>query len=364
MSVISATLDRARCAGAGPRARSWPRRCSALMFVVYAFFASLFSSFTIQALSNDTAALALAAVGETLVVLTGGFDLSVGAIIGLVNVLLATHLTGDPGHDGLLAGTHGADCGRRRVRQRLAGRLRAPAVDHRHDRDAVHLQRDLAQDLDEPGGAVPRGFEDLAHGRHADPRALIIILLAAVAWLALRRTRLGAALYAIGGDRDAARMSGIPIERRLLATYTLAGVFYGLAAIFYTAPNRQRRPRDRYQLPAGPVHRRGPRRNQVRRGRGLRDRIDHRRVHRDDAGRRDLRAGIVTVPGPASSRASCWRSRCSSIPRSSGGGRDAADWPPPPARTPTPTRGTQRPLVRAGAGPTLDAVGPGVSSPS
>src|ERR1700761_4188433 len=70
-----------------------------VMLIVYAFFASLFSSFTIQALSNDTAPLALAAIGETFVVLTGGFDLSVGAIIGLVNVLLATHLTGHAGHD-------------------------------------------------------------------------------------------------------------------------------------------------------------------------------------------------------------------------------------------------------------------------
>ncbi|HEY2258189.1 MAG TPA: ABC transporter permease, partial [Solirubrobacteraceae bacterium] len=89
--------------------------------------------------------------------------------------------------------------------------------------------------LDQPGGAVPRSFEDLLTGVTVIPRALIIILLGAVAWLALRRTRLGAAIYAIGGDRESARMSGIPIERRLLATYTLAGLFYGLAGVFFTA---------------------------------------------------------------------------------------------------------------------------------
>ncbi len=82
--------------------------------------------------------------------------------------------------------------------------------------------------LDQPGGSVPRGFQDLLTGVTVIPRALIVILLGAVAWLALRRTRQGAAMYAIGGDREAARMSGIPISRRLLVTYTLAGVFYDL----------------------------------------------------------------------------------------------------------------------------------------
>ena len=72
-----------------------------VLLVIYASSASLFTSFTLQAICNDAAALALAAVGATLVVITGGFDLSVGAIMGLVNVLLATHLKGSAGHDAL-----------------------------------------------------------------------------------------------------------------------------------------------------------------------------------------------------------------------------------------------------------------------
>jgi ribose transport system permease protein len=206
-----------------------------VMFVVYASFASLFSSFTIQALSNDTAALALAAVGETLIVLTGGFDLSVGAIIGMVNVLLATHLTGHAGHDGLwlaltvlIAAAAGFANGLLVAYVRLQSIIVTIATLFIFSGISLKI-------LDQPGGAVPRGFEDLLTGVTLIPRALIVILAAAAAWLALRRTRLGASLYAIGGDREAARMSGIPIERRLLATYTLAGLFYGLAGIFYTA---------------------------------------------------------------------------------------------------------------------------------
>jgi ribose transport system permease protein len=207
----------------------------AVMLIVYAFFASLFSSFTIQALSNDTAPLALAAVGETLVVLTGGFDLSVGAVIGLVNVLLATHLTGQPSHDVLwvvLTLLIAAGCGLLNGVLVAYVRLQSIIVTIA----TLFIFSGIALDvLPTPGGSVPRSFTDLLTGVTVIPRGLILILLAAAAWLMLRRTRLGAAMYSIGGDREAARMSGIPIERRLVATYTLAGLFYGAAGVFYTA---------------------------------------------------------------------------------------------------------------------------------
>jgi ribose transport system permease protein len=206
-----------------------------VMLIVYALYASLFSSFTIQALSNDTAPLALAAIGETLVVLTGGFDLSVGAIMGLVNVLLATQLTGAGGHDALwvaltlvIAAAAGFANGLLIAYVRLQSIIVTIATLFIFSGITLKI-------LDQPGGSVPRGFQDLLTGVTVIPRGLIVILLGAVAWLALRRTRQGAALFAIGGDREAARMSGIPISRRLLMTYTLAGVFYGLAGIFYTA---------------------------------------------------------------------------------------------------------------------------------
>jgi ribose transport system permease protein len=206
-----------------------------VMLVIYAFFASLFSSFTIQALSNDTAPLALAAIGETLVVLTGGFDLSVGAIIGLVNVLLATHLTGHTGNDVLwvaltvvIAAAAGFVNGVLVAYVRLQSIIVTIATLFIFSGIALGV-------LPQPGGAVPESFTNALTGVTVIPRGLIVILLGAVAWLALKRTRLGAALYAIGGDRESARMSGIPIEKRLLATYTLAGVFYGFAGVFYTA---------------------------------------------------------------------------------------------------------------------------------
>jgi ribose transport system permease protein len=234
MSVMSATPLRTvrRRTTDGPTVAA---AVLAVMLIVYAFFASLFSSFTIQALSNDTAPLALAAVGETLVVLTGGFDLSVGAVIGLVNVLLATHLTGQGGHDVLwvvLVLLIAAGCGLLNGVLVAYVRLQSIIVTIA----TLFIFSGIALDvLPTPGGSVPRSFTNLLTGVTVIPRGLILILLTAVAWLVLRRTRLGAALYSIGGDREAARMSGIPIQRRLVAAYTLAGLFYGAAGVFYTA---------------------------------------------------------------------------------------------------------------------------------
>jgi ribose transport system permease protein len=214
-----------------------------VLLVIYASSADLFSSFTLQAICNDSAALALAAVGATLVVISGGFDLSVGAIMGLVNVLLATHLKGSAGHDVLwvvlalaLATAAGAVNGVLVAYLRLQSIIVTIATLFIYSGIALKI-------LDQPGGEVPRGFVDLLTGITVIPRALIVVLLAAGAWMLLRRTRLGSAIFAIGGDREAAHMSGIPVARRLLAIYALAGLFYGLAGVFYTAQTGSGDPR-------------------------------------------------------------------------------------------------------------------------
>ena len=61
------------------------------------------SYFDLQVLSSGSATLVLAAMGETVVILVGGFDLSVGAVISLVNVALATNMTPEPMTEVLLS---------------------------------------------------------------------------------------------------------------------------------------------------------------------------------------------------------------------------------------------------------------------
>jgi ribose transport system permease protein len=64
---------------------------------------------------------------------------------------------------------------------------------------------------------------------------LIMLLIAAVAWYYLRHTATGRHLYAIGNDADAARLAGVKVQRRVMSAYVLTGLLTGLAACFVIA---------------------------------------------------------------------------------------------------------------------------------
>jgi ribose transport system permease protein len=64
---------------------------------------------------------------------------------------------------------------------------------------------------------------------------LVMLVLAALAWYYLRHTPSGRHLYAIGGDPDAARLAGVKVQRRVLSAYVLTGLLTGLAACFVIA---------------------------------------------------------------------------------------------------------------------------------
>jgi ribose transport system permease protein len=64
---------------------------------------------------------------------------------------------------------------------------------------------------------------------------LIMLVLAALAWYYLRHTAGGRHLYAIGGDADAARLAGVKVQRRVMLAYVVTGLLTGLAACFVIA---------------------------------------------------------------------------------------------------------------------------------
>ena len=64
---------------------------------------------------------------------------------------------------------------------------------------------------------------------------MIMLLLYLLAWWILRETAGGRHVYAVGNNREAARLSGIDTERVLLAVYTLAGALYGVASLLAVA---------------------------------------------------------------------------------------------------------------------------------
>lgn len=216
-----------------------------ILLAIHNAYQPVFSAFQLQIIINNSVVLALAAMGETLVVLSGGFDLSPAAVIALANVVLVTQLNGSSGHDvlfvilvlliglgaGLLNGFFVAF-------MRLQSFIVTVATLFIFGGLALHV-------LKEPGGSAPFGFVNFLTGTigSAFPRSLVVVFGAAFLWILLKRTSFGKALYAVGSDREAAFHSGIRVRRVVLIAFALAGLFYAAAGIFLTAQTTSGDPR-------------------------------------------------------------------------------------------------------------------------
>ncbi|MDV3130267.1 ABC transporter permease [Mycobacterium sp. 21AC1] len=180
--------------------------------------------------------LAIATVGTTLVLITGGFDLSVAGTISLSNVIAATTMAEHPDAVwliavaviavGLLVGLVNGLLVVRAGLQSLAVTLGTFIV----------LTGVALVVLPAPGGEVPESYAlALTDPLGPVPIALIVLLALALAWWVFSTSPIGVAAYAVGADRQAARMSGVrtgPVE---ILCYTLAGGLYAGAGLYLTA---------------------------------------------------------------------------------------------------------------------------------
>ena len=187
-------------------------------------------------LLEQSVVIALLALGQTLIVLTGGIDLANGAIAVLGTLVMARHA--GPGGGAAMALAFGlATCaGLGGLSGTLVTRLRLPPF-------IVTLglltvvsasARLYSQSRNYPVDAellvvFGRGLS-LGGGVSLTFGALLMLGLYALIWYVLTRTRWGRHLYAIGGNREAARLMGIPVDHRLVAVYAAAGLLYGVAA--------------------------------------------------------------------------------------------------------------------------------------
>ena len=196
------------------------------------------SYFDLQFLSSGSATLALAAMGETIVVLVGGFDLSVGAVISLVNVVLATNMAPDLATEvffSIAALVLGAAVGAFNGFFIAVMRLQPIVVTLATMFIAQGLTLLI---LNKPGGAIPPALSAFFTGDAVPnliPAAIVVLVGALVVWGAIKRSRLGTAIYAVGGDEEAATARGINVTRTKFLTYTLAGIYYGAAGLYISA---------------------------------------------------------------------------------------------------------------------------------
>ncbi|MEK0083912.1 ABC transporter permease subunit [Benzoatithermus flavus] len=230
------------------RGRVWLSRHRGLL-IALAVFAALFATvdaitpgpfsyFELSFMSSGGATLALAAMGQTVVVLTGGFDLSAGAVVALVNVVLAGFMGPDLASQvllGVAALGIGAAVGAVNGFFVAVVRLQPIVVTLS---TMFIVQGITLLIMDKPGGMIAPEFSAVLAGDAIPgvlPSAIVVLLAAAAFWLLLKNSRFGVGLYAVGSDEDAARAAGVPTRKVEFLAYVVAGLFYGAAGAFVSA---------------------------------------------------------------------------------------------------------------------------------
>jgi ribose transport system permease protein len=210
----------------------------ALFVLIDMLSAGPFSYFEFSFMSSGGATLALAAMGQTFVILTGGFDLSAGAVISLVNVVLASamgqSIASQVGFGGL-ALLIGAGVGAFNGFFVAFMRLQPIVVTLS---TMFIVQGITLLIMNRPGGSIPFEFSQFFVGDAIPgvlPAPVVVLLVAVAAWLLIKNTRFGLTLYAVGSDEESTRANGVAVHWTKFFAYVVAGVFYGAAGAFISA---------------------------------------------------------------------------------------------------------------------------------
>lgn len=235
-----------------PRGRVLPAPVSGQEFVLVGVIVVLWSALalatpafltagSVQPLLVATAPIALVGVGMTIVIVTGGIDVSVGAAIMVCSVITAQALV----HSGLglpvavlLSVAAGAVLGL--INGVLIAYGRVHAIIITFGTANLFLFLGLQTFGSSTVNGIPATFAFFGRGQDGRtlgvPHAfLITVLVTALAWWYLRHTAGGRHFYAIGGDAHAARLAGVRVQRRVLLAYVVTGVLVGLASCFVIA---------------------------------------------------------------------------------------------------------------------------------
>ncbi len=199
------------------------------------------STFNLSLIIQQVTIIGVIGIAQTLIVITAGIDLSVGAIMVLCSVIMGklAVMVGLPAPIALLAGiAAGAGCGA--LNGVLVTRLRLPpfivtlgtwsiffALNLWYSASETIRSQEVAQSapfLQALGTPVDVFGARFTYG------SFFMLMLVGLVWFVLNRTAFGRHLYAVGDDPDAARLSGIRTDRILFTVYVAAGVICALGA--------------------------------------------------------------------------------------------------------------------------------------
>jgi ribose/xylose/arabinose/galactoside ABC-type transport system permease subunit len=210
----------------------------AALAVTYAFFAARAPAFASAAnattMARQSTVVALCAVGTTLVIVSGGIDLSIGSAVAFTTVVVAATLKAGHGAvvavvAGIAAATAAGMCS-----GALVARLRmAPFI---VTLGAMSILRGAAKGLadEQKIDCDPRGLDALlapSAGWLLPPGVWVAVAVGAIGALALRMTRFGRHLYAVGSNEATARLCGVDVARVKMIVYALSGALAGVAGV-------------------------------------------------------------------------------------------------------------------------------------
>jgi ribose/xylose/arabinose/galactoside ABC-type transport system permease subunit len=210
----------------------------AALVLAYGFFALRAPAFASAAnaatMARQTTVVGLCAVGMTLVIVSGGIDLSVGSAVAFTTVVVAATLRAGSGPlVAVLAGVgaaaaSGALCGL------LVARLRmAPFI---VTLGAMSILRGGAKGLadEQKIDCDPRGLDTLlapSSSTLLPPGVWLAVLVGVVGTLVLRYTRFGRHVYAVGSSEATALVCGVDVKRVKTLVYAVSGGLAGLAGV-------------------------------------------------------------------------------------------------------------------------------------
>ncbi|MEZ5666960.1 MAG: ABC transporter permease [Alphaproteobacteria bacterium] len=217
-------------------------------FAIWPFVPEMATANTAANILSAMLPLLVVAIGQTIVLIIAGIDLSVTAVIATTSVVGASIMTGDGGYlggsalavpvgivaflaIGALVGLFNGVCSTRlhmpsfivtlTTMMFFAGAALWYTTAHTETSSIANL----------PAAFIAIGGGDVG----GIPNALWVALVVAVAaHLLLSRTRFGQWLYAIGRNREAARISGVPVDKVIIWAFVLCGTLAALASILYT----------------------------------------------------------------------------------------------------------------------------------
>jgi ribose transport system permease protein len=194
----------------------------------------------IQNLGIAVLPLAFAAVGQAIVVISGGIDLSIGSMMALTSVISAALMKDQPGEFAIVVVVGVLVLGMvlGLVNGGLVVFTRVPDIVVTLAMSFVWAGCALLV-LQRPGGGAADWLKALVSGALGSewiPKAAVVMLvIIAAIWLPISRTRLGLSIYAIGSNRLAAFRSGVSVGGTRVVAYVLTGLFAALGGLSLTA---------------------------------------------------------------------------------------------------------------------------------